>query len=66
MATPVGLMAVAAFEEHGRPAFLPDLARVLKLAQQSSLTRSLQVMVRNGYLRLHGNHLPVRTGRQFR
>ena len=46
--------AVAAFEVQERPAFLPDLARVLKLAQQSSLTRSLQVMVRNGYLRLHG------------
>jgi repressor LexA len=46
--------AVAGFELQERPAFLPDLARVLKLAQQSSLTRSLQVMVRNGYLRLHG------------
>jgi repressor LexA len=46
--------AVAEFEAQERPAFLPDLARVLKLAQQSSLTRSLQVMVRNGYLRLHG------------
>ncbi len=45
---------VAEFEAQERPAFLPDLARVLKLAQQSSLTRSLQVMVRNGYLRLHG------------
>ncbi|HWB04729.1 MAG TPA: S24 family peptidase [Verrucomicrobiales bacterium] len=46
--------SVAVFEAQNRPAFLPDLARVLNLAQQSSLTRSLQVMVRNGYLRLHG------------
>jgi repressor LexA len=46
--------AVAAFEEEERPAFLPDLVRVLKLAQQSSLARSLQVMVRNGYVLLHG------------
>lgn len=45
---------MAGFEAQERPAFLPDLARVLNLAQQSSLTRSLQVMVRNGYLRLHG------------
>lgn len=46
--------AVAAFEQEERPAFLPDLTRALKLAQQSSLARSLQIMVRNGYIRLHG------------
>jgi repressor LexA len=46
--------AVAVFEQQERPAFLPDLVRVLQLAQQSSLARSLQVMVRNGYLRIHG------------
>ncbi len=46
--------AVAAFEQEERPAFLPDLTRVLKLAQQSSLTRSLGVMVRNGFIRIHG------------
>ena len=46
--------AVASFERLERPAYLPDIMQALKLAQQSSLTRSLQVMVRNGYIRIHG------------
>jgi repressor LexA len=47
--------AVAAFERQERPAFLPDIMRMLNLAQQSSLARSLQVMARNGYIRIHGH-----------
>lgn len=47
--------AVAALERLERPAYLPDIMRALKLAQQSSLARSLQVMVRNGYIRIHGH-----------
>ncbi len=46
--------ALARFEEEERPAFLPELAKVLKLASQSSAARSLEVMERNGYIRIHG------------
>ena len=46
--------AVARFEKKHEPAFVPDLVQALGLAAESSLAPTLRIMVRNGFLALHG------------
>ncbi len=46
--------AIARFEKKSEPAFVPDLVRLLGLAGESSLAPTLRIMVRNGFLALHG------------
>lgn len=45
---------VAAFERREAPAFVPDLVRALGLAGESSLTATLRLMARNGYVTVKG------------
>lgn len=45
---------VGAFEEHGEPAFVPDLARALGLAGESSLTPTLRILEREGFATVRG------------
>lgn len=46
--------AIARYEEKREPAFVPDLVDVLKLANESSLTPTLGIMARNGYIAVQG------------
>jgi repressor LexA len=45
---------VAEFERNERPAYVPELVEALKLARPSSLTPTLQIMARNGFVDLPG------------
>jgi repressor LexA len=46
--------AVAEFERNERPAYVPELVTALKLARPSSLTPTLRIMARNGFVDLPG------------
>ena len=45
---------MAEFERHERPAYVSELVEALKLARPSSLTPTLQIMARNGFVDLPG------------
>jgi repressor LexA len=45
---------VGVFEDRGEPAFVPDLARALGLAGESSLTPTLRILVREECVTLRG------------
>lgn len=45
---------MAHFEARREPAFVPDLVQALKLASESSLTPTLRVMERNGFIAVQG------------
>ena len=45
---------LAGFARQDRPAFVPDLAKALRLAGESSLTPTLQKMQRNGFVDVQG------------
>lgn len=45
---------VAEFERGERPAYVPELVEVLKLARPSSLLPTLQIMARNGFVNMPG------------
>ncbi len=46
--------ALANFARQERPAFVPDLAKTLRLAGESSLTPTLKKMQRNGFVDVQG------------
>jgi repressor LexA len=46
--------AVASFEREGRPLFVPALVEALGLAGESSLTPTLKIMERDGWLEIFG------------
>ena len=46
--------AVARFEQRQEPPFVPDLVKALGLAAESSLTPTLKIMERNGFVALRG------------
>jgi repressor LexA len=48
------LRAVAALERQHAPAFVPDIAEKLGLAGESSLTPTLQILERNGFISVLG------------
>src|SRR5689334_6825221 len=46
--------AVATLEARGLPALVPDLVKALHYQAESSLTATLRIMERNGFLEIHG------------
>lgn len=46
--------AVAALEQRGLPALVPDVVKALHYQAESSLTATLRIMERNGFLEIHG------------
>jgi repressor LexA len=53
--------AVANFFRQGRPAFVSDLVKTLKLAAEGSLTPTLKKMQRNGFIEIQGGGVPGRS-----
>ncbi len=53
--------AVARFEQRQEPAFVPDLVKILGLAAESSLTPTLKIMERNGFVVLRGGGIKGRS-----
>ncbi len=53
--------AVGVFEERGEPAFVPDLARALGLAGESSLAPTLRILEREGFATVRGGGSKGRT-----
>lgn len=47
-------LAIARLHTSGRPAFVPDLIAALGLAGESSLSPTLRIMERNGFIEIHG------------
>jgi len=60
-------LALADFARKERPAFVPDLAKALRLAGESSLAPTLQKMERGGFVEIQGGGVPGRSRlvRQF-
>jgi repressor LexA len=54
-------LALADFARKERPAFVPDLAKALRLAGESSLAPTLQKMERGGFVEIQGGGVPGRS-----
>lgn len=52
---------IAGFKRQGRPAFVTDLVKTLKLAGESSLTPTLEKMERNGFITIQGGKVSGRS-----